>query len=80
MTDNRKLLMIQASGSIYTNQDRYTALDISHLFIEGIFKEIMGFSNIDNLRIEGTALLNQKAILEKGKKELTTIMSTFYNN
>jgi hypothetical protein len=40
----------------------------------------MGFSNIDNLRIEGTALLNQKAILEKGKKELTTIMSTFYNN
>ena len=80
MTDNRKLLMIQASGSIYTNQDRYTALDISHLFIEGIFKEIMGFSNIDNLRIEGTALLNQKAILEKGKKELTTIMTTFYNN
>ena len=40
MTDNYKLLVIQASGSIYTNEDRYKALDISQLYLHGIFKEM----------------------------------------
>ncbi len=34
MTDDYKVLLLQASGSIYTNQDRYTPLEFSRFYLE----------------------------------------------
>lgn len=78
MTDDYKLLAIQASGSIYTKEDRYKTLDISSLYIKGIFEEIMGFSNVEMLRIEGTALLSKELIVKNGEKELDRLMDSLY--
>ncbi|MEG0254120.1 FMN-dependent NADH-azoreductase [Vagococcus sp.] len=79
MTDDYKVLMIQASGSIYTNKDRYTSLDISHLFIKGIFQEIMGFDDFYKIRLQGTAILNSEDIIEKGINDLEEVFPLFYS-
>ncbi|MFW7432896.1 FMN-dependent NADH-azoreductase [Vagococcus carniphilus] len=78
MTDDYKLLTIQASGSIYTKEDRYKSLDISSLYIKGIFEEIMGFSAVEFLRLEGTAFLPEDLIISNGEKELSRLMDSFY--
>ena len=78
MTDDYKLLVIQSSGSIYTNEDRYQKLDISHLYLQGIFKEIMGFSAVDMVRVEGTAILPKKEIITKGLLDLNQAFDNFY--
>lgn len=79
MTDDHRLFVIQASGSIYTNKDRYQSLDISQLYLQSIFKEIMGFSHVDMLRIEGTAVLDKNEIIETGIFELKKKLDYFYS-
>nr|WP_125589190.1 NAD(P)H-dependent oxidoreductase [Companilactobacillus jidongensis] len=43
MTDDYKVMLLQASGSIYTNNDRYTPLEFSRMYLQGIFENLMGF-------------------------------------
>lgn len=82
MTDDYKVLLLQASGSIYTNQDRYTALDFAPQYIQGVFTEIMGFASFDSVRAQGTALLgaNPESILSDAKKQLDTALLDFYSS
>lgn len=54
MTNNYKALLLQASGSIYTNNDRYTSLEFSYQYLKGMFEEIMGFDNLYIVRAQGT--------------------------
>ena len=38
MTDDYRVLLLQASGSIFTNNDRYTPLEFSHYYLKKYFK------------------------------------------
>ncbi|HCM89628.1 MULTISPECIES: NAD(P)H-dependent oxidoreductase [Vagococcus] len=78
MTEDYRLLVIQASGSIYTKEDRYKDLDISTLYLKGIFQEIMGFKSVEILRIEGTAVLAKDVIVSDNLKKLDLMMNSFY--
>ncbi len=64
--------MLQSSGSVYTNQDRYTPLEFSHFYLEAMFEEIMGFDSFDIVREQGSAtgLFTEEQILNKAYAEL----------
>lgn len=79
MTDNRKVLLLQSSGSIYTNNDRYTSLEFSQQYLREMFTNIMGFECFDVVRAQGTALsaLNRETILATAFAEMDSILPEF---
>ncbi|WML44742.1 NAD(P)H-dependent oxidoreductase [Neobacillus sp. PS3-40] len=68
LKDGRSLLVIQASGSIYTNNDWYSEVEYSHKYLKSMFN-LMGIEDYQIIRAQGTALLNLEDILEKAYKE-----------
>ncbi|KLD61079.1 FMN-dependent NADH-azoreductase, partial [Lactiplantibacillus plantarum] len=53
MTDNYRVMLLQASGSIYTRNDRYTPMEFSRLYLDKMFTEIMGFDRFEIVRAQG---------------------------
>lgn len=49
MTDDYKALLLQASGGVYTNDDRYTPLEFSYYYLKEMFKEIMDLMSFTSL-------------------------------
>lgn len=78
MTDNYKALLLQASGSIYTNDDRYTPLDFSYRYLKEMFENIMGFDKFYVVRAEGTAILRAEEIMQKASHNLDIAFDEFY--
>lgn len=78
MSDDYKVLFMQASGSIYTNDDRYSKLDISRMYIDGVFTEIMGFDSFEIVRAQGTSVLPFEEILESINEEMSEKVERFY--
>ncbi|MDF0479936.1 NAD(P)H-dependent oxidoreductase [Vagococcus sp. PNs007] len=78
MTDDYNVLLLQASGSIYTLNDRYTPLEFSHYYLKEMFQEIMGFNKFDIVRAQGTAVLDSEAILKTAESEMTEAVTNFY--
>lgn len=80
MTDNYKVMLLQASGSIYTNNDRYSSMEFSRLYLEKMFQEIMGFDNFYMVRIQGTQTqgVDLNAAVQSGRHELDTAFTEFY--
>lgn len=71
MVDDYKMLFLQASGGIYTNNDRYTNLDFSYKYLKEVFEEIMGFSRVGIVRAQGTnLLLKEEEIMNEAEKML----------
>ncbi|GIP47928.1 FMN-dependent NADH-azoreductase 1 [Paenibacillus sp. J53TS2] len=68
LNDGRSLLVIQASGSIYTNADWYTEVEYSHKYLKSMFN-LIGIKDYQIIRAQGTNLLNRDDILEKAYKE-----------
>lgn len=54
MKDGRKALLLQSSGSIYTNNDRYTPLEYGSFYLRSMFVEIMGFDDFQTIRAQGS--------------------------
>ncbi|MEJ7542282.1 FMN-dependent NADH-azoreductase [Staphylococcus intermedius] len=79
MTDNYKALYIQASGSIYTNDDRYQHLDFAPRYLKAMFKEMMAFDEFYTVRAQGTARLSKEAVLEHAQQDLNEVFKAFYN-
>lgn len=79
MTDDYQVLLLLASGSIYTNQDRYTTLDFAPNYIRGIFQEIMGFDAFHLVRAQGTAVRSKEEILAETDAILNKAFSEFYH-
>lgn len=79
MNDGRKVLVMQSSGSIYTNNDRYTPLDISCQYLKGVFAEIMGFNEFDIIRLQGTAVssVNNEEALATALMQIDAKMADF---
>lgn len=80
MTDNYKVMLLQASGSIYTNNDRYTPLEFSRMYLQGIFEELMGFDKFSIVRIQGlqTNGVDINQVVEQGMKDLDVEFEKFY--
>lgn len=68
LKDGRSLLVIQASGSIYTNNDWYTEVEYSHKYLKSMFN-LIGIEDYQIIRAQGTNLLNYDDILGKAYKE-----------
>lgn len=78
MTDDYKALLLQASGGIYTNDNRYTPLEFSHYYLKEMFKEIMGFDEFYIARAQGTSVLSENEILNAANEDLNQVFDAFY--
>lgn len=78
MTNDYKMILLYASGSIYTNNDFYEKMDFAPKYLTAMFQEVMGFSDVEVLRAEGTAFLSEKEIMAPVKKQFNEIFQTFY--
>jgi len=79
MTDNYKALYLQASGSIYTNDDRYKPLDFSYSYLRAMFEDIMAFDAFYIARAQGTAILTEEAVLQNAENDLDQAFNAFYS-
>ncbi|MFC0273503.1 FMN-dependent NADH-azoreductase [Metabacillus herbersteinensis] len=68
LKDGRRMLVIQASGSIYTNNDWYTEVDYSNKYLKSMFN-FLGIEDYQIIRAQGTALLKPNEVLQKAYKE-----------
>lgn len=68
LTDGRALVMIQGSGSVYTNNDGYGALEHGQKYLQTIFA-FVGVTACQTVRAEGTAFLPKETILKKAFAE-----------
>ena len=82
MTDNYKVLYLQSSGGIYTENDRYTPLEFSHYFLKEMFVNIMSFDNYYIVRAQGTNIspVDSQNIMNQVENDLSTIFEDFYTN
>lgn len=82
MTDDYKVLYLQSSGSIYTNNDRYTSLEFSNFYLKEMFENIMGFDKYYIARFQGTDLsrLDINERFEIAKNEADAILPAFYSS
>lgn len=80
MTDNYKVMLLQASGSIYTNNDRYTPLEFSRMYLQGIFEELMGFDKFSIVRAQGlqTQGVDPEKALQQAYNDLDVEFDKFY--
>jgi FMN-dependent NADH-azoreductase len=69
LKDGRRMLVIQASGGIYTNDDWYTEVEYSHKYLKSMFN-FLGIEDFQIIRAQGTALLEPNEVLEKAYKEV----------
>ncbi|MGX4585705.1 FMN-dependent NADH-azoreductase [Paenibacillus chitinolyticus] len=68
LNDGRSMVVIQASGSIYTNHDYYTEVEYSHKFLKSMF-HLIGIEDFEIIRVQGTAILDRNEVLQKGYEE-----------
>jgi FMN-dependent NADH-azoreductase len=68
LNDGRRMLVIQASGSIYTNNDWYTEVDYSQKYLRSMFN-FLGIEDYQIIRAQGSALLEPNEVLQKAYKE-----------
>lgn len=78
MTDDYEVMLLQASGSIYTNNDRYTPLEFSHFYLKEMFVEMMGFNDFHIVRAQGTALLPEEEVMMIAEKDIQSAIQNFY--
>ncbi|MCQ9316715.1 NAD(P)H-dependent oxidoreductase [Pediococcus pentosaceus] len=78
MTDNYRVLLLQASGSIYTNHDRYTPLEFSHFYLQKMFEEIMGFDQFSIVRAQGTSVITPQAVWANVPADMQKAFDQFY--
>lgn len=79
MTDNYKALYLKASGSIYTNDDRYKPLDFSSQYLQAMFTDIMAFDDFYIARAQGTAILPESTVLQNAEIDLDQAFTSFYD-
>lgn len=68
LNDGRSIVVIQSSGSIFTNHDYYTEVEYSLKFLKSMF-HLLGIEDFETIRVQGTAVLDRNKVLQKGYKE-----------
>ncbi|WP_157418247.1 FMN-dependent NADH-azoreductase [Bacillus cereus] len=69
LKDGRRMLVIQASGGIYTNDDWYTDVEYSHKYLKAMFN-FLGIKDYQIVRAQGTAVLDPNEVLRNAYKEV----------
>ncbi|MDO7208672.1 NAD(P)H-dependent oxidoreductase [Acinetobacter nosocomialis] len=77
MTDDRKVFLLQSSGGIYENHERYTPLEFSQMYLREMFVNIMGFDKFYIARAQGTAIRSQNDVLIEGFRNIDTQLADF---
>lgn len=75
--DGRSMLVIQASGSIYTNNNFYTKNEFSHQYLQAIFTYLGLEYNI--LRVQGTALQSRDEVLARAYREAEKAAAHYFS-
>lgn len=68
LTDDRSVLVIQASDGVYTNNDWYTEVEYSHKYLKSMFNFI-GVENYQIIRAQGNAILDRSEVFAKACRE-----------
>ncbi|MEK8131406.1 NAD(P)H-dependent oxidoreductase [Paenibacillus filicis] len=68
LKDGRSMLVIQGSGSIYTNNNWYTEVEYSHKYLKSMFN-FLGIEDYEILRVQGTSILDKDEVLQKAYEE-----------
>lgn len=55
LKDGRSMLLIQGSGSIYTNNDWYTEMEYSYKYLKSVFNFI-GIEDLEIFRVQGSSI------------------------
>lgn len=74
LKDGRRMLVIQASGGIYTNNDWYTEVEYSHKYLKSMFN-FLGIEDYQIVRVQGTNVLDSNEVVEKAYKEVEVAAS-----
>ncbi|MCG1001720.1 NAD(P)H-dependent oxidoreductase [Lactococcus lactis] len=80
MINDYKVLLLQASGGIYTDNDRYTSLEFSYYYLKEMFENLMGFDNFYIVRAQGTTIqpIQSQKIIEQAEHEIKSVFENFY--
>lgn len=80
LTDGRKIILIQTSGSVFTNNDRYKTADHAYQYLKTVFCEFMGFDSFEIIRVQGTGVkdANRELILQQAFVDIDKSMKEFY--
>ncbi|MCC2326788.1 FMN-dependent NADH-azoreductase [Bacillus wiedmannii] len=78
LKDGRRMLVIQASGGIYTNDDWYTEVEYSHKYLKAMFN-FLGIKDYQIVRAQGTAVLDPNEVLQNAYKEVEEVASRLAN-
>ncbi|TVY04160.1 FMN-dependent NADH-azoreductase [Cohnella terricola] len=76
LKDGRKVLVIQASDGIYTNNDWYTEVEYSHKFLKAMFN-FMGVDDYQIIRAQGNFSLKREEVLTKAFQEAGSIATSY---
>jgi FMN-dependent NADH-azoreductase len=76
LTDGRKVLVIQSSDGIYTNNDWYTEVEYSHKYLKSMFNFI-GIDDYRIIRAQGNLSLPRDEILAKAYQEAEAAAAAF---
>lgn len=77
MTDDRKVFLLQSSGGIYVNHERYTSLEFSKMYLKEMFINIMGFNKFYIARAQGTAIRSENDVLVEGFEMIDSQLASF---
>lgn len=69
LDDGRSLLVIQGSGSIYTNNNWYTEVEFSHKYLKAMF-DFLGIKDYQIVRAQGTAILNPDELMQQAYRNV----------
>ncbi|MDA2309719.1 FMN-dependent NADH-azoreductase [Bacillus cereus group sp. BfR-BA-01511] len=78
LKDGRRMLVIQASGGIYTNDDWYTDVEYSHKYLKAMFN-FLGIEDYQIVRAQGTAVLDPNEVLQNAYREVEEAASRLAN-
>lgn len=68
LKDGRSMVVIQGSGSIYTNDNWYTEVEYSNKYLKSMFNFI-GIEDYTIIRVQGSSVLNREELLQKASNE-----------
>jgi len=74
LNDGRSMVIIQGSGSIYTNNDWYTEVEYSHKYLKSMFNFI-GIEDYKIMRIQGSSIINREELLNNAVTEAQQLAS-----
>ncbi|MFJ7407002.1 MULTISPECIES: FMN-dependent NADH-azoreductase [unclassified Lysinibacillus] len=74
LNDGRSMVIIQGSGSIYTNNDWYTEVEYSHKYLKSMFN-FMGIEDYKIMRVQGSSIINREELLKNASKEAQQLAS-----